>query len=145
MDQRLEFEVAFHIRLICDDSRKSSCWALSEYPFEEDVVDRLIRAYCDTRDMQIRDSALFVFDNIGIRKGAISENAAFVPFSTIVTPLSTFLINDRLLELIEGETFLEKLLNLNSALDRNSDDFKSLLATLDTNHGVHCISTLHRK
>lgn len=134
------FDTAFHIRLLCDDDRKSVCWALSEYPFEDGEVERLLMAYSDVGDMQIRESALFIFSDPQVQKGSVSENAAFVPFGKLKTPISTFLINDRMLTLIEGESFLEKLLNLNSALDRNSNEFNQLLSDLDMKHGLHCVA-----
>ncbi len=134
------FDVAFHIRLICDDLRKCVCWVLSESDFDQAVVDRLLSAYRAMHDMQIKESPLFIFDGAGITKGAVSDDAALVQLSAVRTPVKTFLINDTLLELIDGDTFLDKLLDLNSALDTDSDEFQLLLSMLDEEHGLHCVA-----
>ena len=116
------------------------CWALSASPFDDEVVERLLSAYLAMHDMQIKESALFIFDGAGIVKGALADGAAIVPKSAVRTPVETFLINDTLLELIDGDTFLDKLLELNSALDTDSDEFQLLLSMLDEEHGLHCVA-----
>ena len=134
--------VAFHIQLVCDDDRKSICWLLSEGSFKKESVTQLLSAHRAIHDMQIRESALFVFQASGIEKGRVSETAALVPKAAVQTPVQTFLINDKLLTHIEGDSFLEKLLTLNTALDANSNEFQALLSALDAAHGLHCIAAL---
>ena len=131
----------YDIAIVHNEERDTQSWILSETPASDDDIILLQKGHYDVLNMMIKEKPFIVFpvNELFGNVGRITYQTTFIHPKHINVPLTTFLANSQLFDIIEGDSFFEKLSNLEPLLDESNVIAQSMLMNLHLKHGLHCI------
>ena len=140
-------EDQFNIRIVHDTQMNTQSWVMSDKVIRDSDFISLRKGFYDYLGISIYECPVFVYcgnANSTINStGRITQETSFVHPLYFEAPVDTFLVNSKFIDILEGDSFFEKISNLSPLLDESlSDIMKQMFWHLHLESGLHCIATI---
>lgn len=131
----------YNVSVVHDEDRDTQSWVLSEEPVSDAEIAALQRGQYDVLGMMIQEMPLLVYpvSSLAGNIGRITERTSFVHPRYMSVPLSVFLVNSQFFKIVEGDTFFDKLSELEPLLDTSFVTAQAMLMKWNWDHGMHCV------